>query len=265
MWELTAPLPSKDFTSATGITGESLAEMHSILLSFFMLLGLDTGLTDWLHRQFATANWQMVLDFLPHMAVSMGLGAVLGLERRARGKVAGLRTHMVIAASSCLITLSGVYMNQAQHGIDPTRLAAQILSGIGFVGAGVILRKGMTTSGVTTAATILFSAGIGIACGFGFFAMAALATLGITVALMITYKFLPSYDTGGHSLKVTCRLDKFEQARQMFGVGCRLDGVVKRTDVVEFRVHTNLSSPELDKLINDTVANPDIMSIENVD
>src|SRR5262249_40751061 len=99
----------------------------------------------------------MTTGFIVKTLLSFGLGAVLGVDRRPKQMVAGVRTHMIIAGGSCLISACGIAMLGDSH-IDSTRLAGQILSGIGFVGAGAIIRKGNTTLGVTTAATLFFAA-----------------------------------------------------------------------------------------------------------
>lgn len=240
--------------------------MSSTLPEPLMALGLLTGLTGWFSDLFSSPMGQEILKFLPHLVAALVLGGVLGWERRHKHKIAGVRTHMVISASACLITLCGVWMAQLSGpGTDPTRLAAQILAGIGFVGAGVILKRGLNTSGITTSATILFAAGIGIASGFGFFGAATAATLIMLVSMFITYRLFPSHDTGGHSLKVVCPLAKFEEVKKKFGLGSRVDSLQKLGDKLEFRVHTNLSAEQLDGLLANMVEDPDIFSVDVID
>ncbi|MBI4533091.1 MAG: MgtC/SapB family protein [Candidatus Melainabacteria bacterium] len=205
------------------------------------------------------------MAFLPHLLVALVLGAILGAERRLRHKVAGVRTHMVMSASACIITLAGVYMAESSRAVDPTRLAAQVLAGIGFVGAGVILRRGSNTSGITTASTILFASGVGIAAGFGYFGLATLATGVMVVALLITYRVFPDQDMGGHSLKVTCPLAKFEEVKLKFGANNRVDSIEKLGDRVQFRLHTSLTSQQLDALLSAMINDPDIIAVDVVD
>lgn len=102
------------------------------------------------------------------------LGGLIGWQREAQGRAAGLRTHMLVAGGACLISL----VSFGTH--DPGRIAAQIVTGIGFLGAGVILRRGVSVRGLTTAATIWVVAGIGIAVGAGAVEgrFAALGTIG---------------------------------------------------------------------------------------
>ncbi len=100
------------------------------------------------------------------LLVAVILGGLIGLEREIHGHPAGMRTHILVCVGSTLITLVSTSIGQLNgaHG-DPARLAAQIVSGVGFLGAGAILREGATVRGLTTAASIWTTAGIGIALG----------------------------------------------------------------------------------------------------
>lgn len=121
-------------------------------------------------------------DTLMRLAVAALLGAAIGLERELDEKAAGLRTHMLVAAGSALFTLVGAYgfSSFLSHGkvvsYDPSRIAAQIVTGIGFLGAGVIFRQGFSVRGLTTAASLWLVAAIGMAAGAGYWAGAVLAT-----------------------------------------------------------------------------------------
>jgi putative Mg2+ transporter-C (MgtC) family protein len=135
------------------------------------------------------------LDILAKLGLSAVLGLVIGLERELKRKPVGLKTSLVISIVSCLLTIVSIeaaYMfprnDQINITMDPLRLAAQIVSGIGFLGAGVILRRGNDSiSGLTTAAMIWGAAGIGIAVGSGFF-MEAVAGV---ILLIISVEFVP--------------------------------------------------------------------------
>ncbi|MFE8698960.1 MgtC/SapB family protein [Cytobacillus sp. FJAT-53684] len=131
------------------------------------------------------------IEILIKLGISAFLGLVIGIERELKRKPVGLKTSLVISIVSCLLTIVSIesaYMFPGKEGVnitmDPLRLAAQIVSGIGFLGAGVILRRGNDSiSGLTTAALIWGAAGIGIAVGAGFYieAMAGVALLIISV------------------------------------------------------------------------------------
>jgi putative Mg2+ transporter-C (MgtC) family protein len=123
--------------------------------------------------------------------IAAGLGAAIGLERELRDQPAGLRTHMLVALGSCLFTLVSAYgfheftaasSTQAVRA-DVTRVASQIVVGIGFLGGGAILRHGGTIRGLTTAATLWLVAAIGLAAGVGFYSSALIVTAVAIVAL----------------------------------------------------------------------------------
>jgi putative Mg2+ transporter-C (MgtC) family protein len=133
-------------------------------------------------------------DILIKLGISAVFGLIIGLERELKRKPVGLKTSLVISVVSCLLTIVSIesaYMfpdsDNVRITMDPLRLAAQIVSGIGFLGAGVILRRGNDSiSGLTTAAMIWGAAGIGIAVGAGFYieAFAGVALLIISVELV---------------------------------------------------------------------------------
>jgi len=125
---------------------------------------------------------------IARLAVATALGAVIGLERELDEKAAGLRTHMIVALGSALFTLVSAYgfsefIGKDHVTFDPSRIAAQIVTGIGFLGAGVILRSGFTVRGLTTAASLWLVAAIGMAAGAGYWKGAVIATAVGFVAL----------------------------------------------------------------------------------
>lgn len=117
------------------------------------------------------------------LLLAAALGAVIGLERELRRKPAGLRTNILIALGSALFTTISLQVSNA--GGTPDRIAAQVVSGVGFLGAGAILRSGINVHGMTTAATIWVNAAIGMAAGAGEYAMASVATLVTLIVLVI--------------------------------------------------------------------------------
>ncbi|MEY9975519.1 MgtC/SapB family protein [Lysinibacillus sp. RC79] len=132
------------------------------------------------------------------LVIAATLSLVIGIERELKKKPVGLKTSLVIATFSCLLTIISIetaYSTPPRSGInitmDPLRLAAQIVSGIGFLGAGVILRRGNDSiSGLTTAAMIWGAAGIGIAVGAGFYIDATLAVIIIVFGIEVLSPFL---------------------------------------------------------------------------
>jgi putative Mg2+ transporter-C (MgtC) family protein len=124
------------------------------------------------------------------LAVVVALCGAIGLERQARDQVAGLRTHVLVGLGAGLFTLVSAYgFGGSPARIDPTRIAAQVVSGIGFLGAGVILRHGATVRGVTTAAALWISAAVGMATAAGFY-VGAVATTTIALLALVALRRL---------------------------------------------------------------------------
>jgi putative Mg2+ transporter-C (MgtC) family protein len=124
------------------------------------------------------------------IGLAAGLGAAIGLERELREREAGLRTHLLVALGSALFTLVSAYAwsdwsfsNRSGIVFDPTRIAAQIVTGVGFLGAGAIIRQGLTVRGLTTAATLWAVAAIGMAVGAGYYSAAIITTVVVIVSL----------------------------------------------------------------------------------
>jgi uncharacterized membrane protein YhiD involved in acid resistance len=119
--------------------------------------------------------------FAARAAIALLLGAVVGLERQWRQRLAGLRTNALVALGAALFELFAVLLAGA-GGVDPTRIAAYVVSGIGFLGAGVILREGVTVRGINTAATIWCSAAVGVLAGAGYIPAAVIAAALVLLA-----------------------------------------------------------------------------------
>lgn len=140
---------------------------------------------DWFLFQFDSG---FLLAVLVRILLSCVLGGIIGFEReQSRNKPAGFRTHILVCLGSCLVMLIAEFSLIAYSGrvnIDPTRIGAQVVSGIGFLGAGAIIRHGVSVKGITTAASIWVVACVGLACGIGFYTGAILVTLLIWTILM---------------------------------------------------------------------------------
>jgi putative Mg2+ transporter-C (MgtC) family protein len=231
---------------------------------------LSNMVPDWLN------HWFSSLQVAPHvlttqsyllpLSVAMLMGYLIGFERRLRHKVAGVRTHMVVASASCIVTITGLYVFDATHMGDASRLPGQILTGITFLGAGVIMKRGFSTSGITTAAMVLLSTAIGICCGFGFILMAITCTLLIVTAVHITYYTNPPDDTGEHMLSVSCPMDKFETVRALFPARSHIDQLTRESNnVISVRITCKMRRAELDSLLSSNVHNQDVLSIRLID
>ncbi|HXI46553.1 MAG TPA: MgtC/SapB family protein [Candidatus Acidoferrales bacterium] len=125
------------------------------------------------------------LDFAARLVVAAALGALVGAEREYHGHPAGIRTHMLVALGSGMFTVLSVhgFGQGTGTGIDPTRIAAQIVSGIGFLGAGAILKDGVVIRGLTTAASLWATAAVGLAAGAGEYVIALVGGTIILVSL----------------------------------------------------------------------------------
>ena len=121
------------------------------------------------------------------------LAGIIGLERSSWNKPAGFRTHSLVGMSAVLIMLCGEYMSK-EYNIDPSRIPAQLLSGIGFIGAGTILRDGFNVKGLTTAAGLLAVTCIGLSIGAGFYLGGIFTTLVAFIVLSYSYKISDKLD-----------------------------------------------------------------------
>lgn len=132
------------------------------------------------------STWEAIL----RLVVAAGLGGVIGFERELRDHEAGFRTHLIVSLGACAFTLVSAYAwtdwaFSTPEGIvfDPTRIAAQIVTGIGFLGAGAIIVRGISVRGLTTAATLWVCAAIGMAAGSGYYTVALGSTLLVLISL----------------------------------------------------------------------------------
>jgi putative Mg2+ transporter-C (MgtC) family protein len=170
------------------------------------------------------------------------LGGVIGLERETRDQPAGFRTHMLVALGSCLFTVVSAYgfasfLGEPQVRFDPTRIAAQIVTGIGFLGAGAILRSGMSVRGLTTAASLWVVAAIGLAVGSGAYVL-SVATTAVTLLALLVLRPLRSRLVRG-----------IKQEVEEFVVTARpdleLDQLVRRLEEVADRIeHIHVDEEE---------------------
>ena len=129
-----------------------------------------------------TITLTMLLEIAGRVIAASVLGAAIGTERQWRARTAGVRTNALVALGSALFVVLGA---AAFPGADPSRVAAQIVSGIGFLGAGVIMKQGGSISGINTAATLWASAAVGALAGSGMVAVAAVGTVAIIGANMV--------------------------------------------------------------------------------
>ncbi len=160
-------------------------------------------------------NW----DFIIRVSAAVAFGFCIGLERELTNKYAGLRTHIMVALGACIFTLISIYgfptfasgdnviVSQATGVRDTARVAAQVVTGIGFIGAGTVLRNGPIVLGLTTASTLWIAASIGMACGAGMFDIAfagtALAILTLVMIRIFEKNVLPSSTKNNKLIKIS--------------------------------------------------------------
>jgi putative Mg2+ transporter-C (MgtC) family protein len=130
------------------------------------------------------------LEIVTRVVLAATLGGAIGLERELREREAGLRTHLLVSVGAALFTMVSAYAwtdwhfsNREGVVFDPTRIAAQVVSGIGFLGAGAIIRQGLSVRGLTTAATLWVVAAIGMASGVGYYEAAIVTTTLVLLSL----------------------------------------------------------------------------------
>ena len=139
------------------------------------------------------------LSILVKLLLAALAGGLVGLERETHGRPAGMRTNLLVSVGACtmMIISEAFYIKYGMYGgdtalrLDPSRTAAQIVTGIGFLGAGVIIKEGVTVRGLTTAASLWAVAGVGMAFGMGYFVLGGLSTVFIVGSLLFIKKLDP--------------------------------------------------------------------------
>jgi putative Mg2+ transporter-C (MgtC) family protein len=144
---------------------------------------------------FLQTNYEMTI--LGRLLLASALGGLIGLEREVHGRPAGFRTHLLVTLGACLMMIVSEYFyirygDLSSNGavrLDPARVAAQIVTGIGFLGAGAIIKESHAVRGLTTAACLWVAAGIGMAVGIGFYVPALIATMVALSSLLFLKRF----------------------------------------------------------------------------
>lgn len=129
------------------------------------------------------------IEIMIRLGAAALLGGLIGFEREMHGKEAGLRTHCLVSLGSALIMLVSIEVFNLYHNlvsVDPARIAAQVVTGVGFLGAGTIIRSRTGVIGLTTAAGLWTASGVGLACGLGFF-RAAIITCIIALFVLVFF------------------------------------------------------------------------------
>ena len=169
-------------------------------------------------------TWTQFAEIGAKLTLAVMLGGMLGLERELKGRVAGLRTHVVVCLGSTLAMMVSGFsaMDWAAAGLggflDKTRIAQGIITGVGFLGAGTIIHEGSIHRGLTTAAMVWFAAALGIAIGDGYFLVAtcaALAVLFCTLGFGFLERYLPSEDRFQFTVRMPSGLEAIEKLEDL--------------------------------------------------
>jgi putative Mg2+ transporter-C (MgtC) family protein len=212
-------------------------------------------------------SWE---EALLRLALAAALGGAVGLEREFREREAGFRTHMLVSVGSALFTIASAYgfRDFLVHGgglvrTDPTRIAAQIVTGIGFLGAGAIIRQGFSVRGLTTAATLWVVAAIGLTAGAGYYSAAAITTALVLfslwplriVAFRVLTRFRPETErllaqlpAGESPAPLIEALEELGARLQSLEIGHEAD---RRTVLIDVTLPTRADAPKIVAKLSD--------------
>lgn len=165
------------------------------------------------------SEWELLLRLI----LACVFGGIIGYERQSRRKSAGLRTNVLVCLGACLIMILSQEIYQHVEGktnADPARLAAQVVSGIGFLGAGAIMKEGLTVTGLTTAACLWVVAGVGLAVGGGFYSGAFITTALVFVTLGALSRLDNWVD---HEKRIGLTIHTLDKAGQLMSISSCLE------------------------------------------
>lgn len=209
-------------------------------------------------------TWEQILlqlGMLPDLLLSILLGFAIGFERRLRSKEAGIRTHTIVCVGAALMTIISRNIGNG----DPGRIAAQIVSGVGFLGAGMIVYKQHEVKGLTTAAGVWATAGVGMACGAGLYVVAVGATAVIFVVQFVLHsKLFRTRKQYSVKIEFLHTGDENNVIKGIFGTDRFNHLIIKREEnrvVYSATLITNeeFSSTQLNEIVQQ---NPFVLSIE---
>ena len=225
------------------------------------------------------ANFSEELIFCLEIIFAVILGGIIGIEREITNKFAGLRTHILVATGACVFTILSIHAfpnvltDNPQYLGDPARIAAQIVTGIGFIGGGTVLRHGANIFGLTTAATLWMAASVGMACGAGFFGIAFFASvLSLVVLVLIRsleIKLIPNCIKKARKIKLLIFLEEENLENFQKILPTLFDDIYeistsnssREDDFVKMTIKLNINSPSPVKDVYNKILNqPSIKS-----
>ena len=196
------------------------------------------------------------------------LCSIIGHERQEWKKPAGLRTHILVGVSATLVMLLGIYISVKTDTDDIGRIPAQLLSGIGFIGAGTILRDGFKVKGLTTAASLLSVTAIGLCVGIGAYLIAIIATIIVFIVLKYTYVILDGeekyeqFKFRVYTKELEIVSDKVENVINKEGI--IIKSIVTETDYIEIIGYTNGEKATKDLLMNELIELKEVDEVEEL-
>lgn len=213
-------------------------------------------------------NYTLELDLLLRILLSVILGFSIGFERKMRFKEAGIRTHTIVCVGAALMMVVSMYA--FGEGADKARVAAQIVSGVGFLGAGMIVYKRHEVHGLTTAAGVWATAGVGMACGGGLWVLAVGATVILIVVQCLFHLNIRLFKSKRYySIKIEFEqiTDENRRIKAIFGTDRFNELVIKREgDRVIYSATLNTDKEFSSTTLNAVIAeNPFVLSIERCD
>ncbi len=186
------------------------------------------------------------LEIIARLLLASILGGIIGYERELTNRPAGFRTHILVCIGSALVMVTSEFMfnrYSSQTSMDPARLGAQVISGIGFLGAGTIIREGYNVKGLTTAASLWAVACVGIAAGVGFYEGAIVAAILIILTLILLKKL------EGHFFRKNRFKTVFIRADNVPGKVAAISGILEKHSVVTRNIEFVNSEDDIDVLI----------------
>ncbi len=205
---------------------------------------------------------------LIRIVLAMFFGAIIGLERERRKQPAGFRTHSVLAVGSALLSMVSVYVPWVYGSgvnVDPSRIASQVVSGIGFLGAGAILRMGISVKGLTTAASLWTTAGIGLASGAGMYVLSLFSTLILLVVLSLMSKVEREFiaKKGLKFMKIVMKdvPDVAERLSTLLPEG-NITRIRRAEEQIEIYMDVPYEDEEMKEKIRAIIKIPDVISVE---
>lgn len=222
------------------------------------------NVTVFLYTMLNSTAAQVILRLL----LATCFGALIGMEREHAHRPAGLRTHILVCVGACLVMLTSEFTYNSYHQFSPNmdinRLGAQVISGIGFLGAGTIIRNGSSVKGLTTAASLWAVACIGIATGIGFYLGATLCTVAIFITLSYIRNWSKIYDTKTLSLVVTANNPEIavEIEKKLFSNSIEISNVLFKS--TEENVSSMFFKISMSMSINPTAVISEIYTLPGV-